>query len=429
VQPYLALGVGLQARGHPVRLATHADFADLVRQHGLDFHPIERCGQELQASPAGQRMLQAGDNPVVFLREFARLRLPLVREMMEACRQACADADEILLSPTALFISLSVAEKLQRPTCWTALQPAALTRHLPNFLFPPAPRWLPIPGLYNLATHVLAAETFWQLMRSALNDARREVLGLEALPLLGPARELLRKRLRLFGYSPLVVPPPPDWGDENQVTGYWFLREPEYQPAEELVRFLEAGPPPVYIGFGSNHDADPHAVTRLVLEALERVGMRGLLHTGWGGLEQVKASDRVLSIGAVPHEWLLPRMAAVVHHGGAGTTGAALRSGVPSLVVPFFSDQPFWARRTFELGVGPAPIPRRQLTAQRLADALRQAQTDSRMREAAAQLGIRLRGEDGVGRAVEVFEQHVAEGEFAPVHPESRRQVMASGAA
>jgi len=352
-------------------------------------------------------MMQAGNNPLTFLREFARLRQPLVPVLMEGSLRACADADLIMVSPTALALSLSVAEKRRVPICWTALQPTAPSRYLPSFFFPPGPPWLPGVGLYHFLTHAVTAELLWQLMRPTINRARQEILGLPPFPFLGPISATLGKQPHLYGYSPLVVPPPPDWGPHHHVTGYWVLEEPHYQPTAELAKFLAAGPPPVYIGFGSNHNTDPVAVTRLVVRALEDAGLRGLLHAGWGGMAPVEGSDRVLAIHSVPHEWLFGRVAAVVHHGGAGTTGAALRSGVPSLVVPFHSDQPFWGRRTFELGCGPAPIPRNELTAERLAHALRAAVTDAGMQARASRLGRLLRAEDGVGKAALAFEQQV----------------------
>jgi len=386
-----------------VRLATHADFEEFVRQHGLDFYPIEASGQALQGSEMGDRMLRAGGNPFAFMREFTRLRQPLVPELMSNCWEASADADLILLSPTALFIGLSVAERRGLPTCWTALQPAAPSRFQGNFFFPEAPRWLPLPGLYNLLTHVLAGETLWQFMRPVLNQARREVLDLPPWPLWGPLAEMRRPSLRLYGYSPLVVPPPADWGDHHHVTGYWFLDAPSYRPDPDLEEFLAAGPPPVYIGFGSNHNRDAAEVTEMVLKVLARTGQRGVLHTGWGGLMPVPRSERVFPVNSVPHSWLFPRMAVIVHHGGAGTTGAALRAGVPTLVVPFTSDQPFWGRRVAALGAGPTPIPRRQLTAERLEEGIRIAVTDEGMRQQAARVGAAIRAEQGVERAVELF--------------------------
>lgn len=405
VQPYIALGRELRRRGHSICLATHADFEELVRQHGLDFFPIEASGQALQSSDVGDRMLQAGDNTFTFLVAFARLRQPLVRQLMSACWQACAGADALVLSPTALFVSLSVAERLELPVCWTALQPTGVSRYQGSFLFPEAPDWLPGRSLYNMLTHLVSGEMLWQLMRPILNQARREVLDLPPWPPWGPVAELRRPGLRLYGYSRHVVPPPPDWGPNHEVTGYWLLEDPAYRPDPALEAFIKSGPPPVYVGFGSMHNRDPLQATQMVLDALQRSGQRGVLHTGWSGLAGVPRSEHVFPVQSVPHDWLFPRMAAIVHHGGAGTTGAALRAGVPALVVPFMSDQPFWARRVHALGAGPRPIPRRRLNTRRLAEGIRQAVEDQDLRQRAAQLGTLLDAEDGVTRAADLIEE------------------------
>jgi UDP:flavonoid glycosyltransferase YjiC (YdhE family) len=406
VQPYVALGAGLQRAGHRVRLATHADFEEMARANGLDFFPVEASGQALQGSETGDRMIRAGDNPFIFLREFARLRQPLLRALMANCWEACSDADLVMLTPTALGVGQSVAEKSGLPTCWTSLQPTTPSRYVVNSLFPEWPTWLPGAGLYNLLTHWVGGEFLWQCMRHALNEARREVLDLPPLPFLGPVGAMFAPTLRLYGYSPHLVPKPPDWGDNHHVTGFWFLdAAPGWAPPPGLEDFLAAGPPPVYVGFGSMHDRDA-AATELVLEALARAGRRGVLHTGWGGLREVPPSDRVFPVGPVPHDWLFPRVAAAGHHGGAGTVAAALRAGLPSVLVPFMADQPFWARRLFAVGAAPAPIPRKRLTAERLAAAIRAAVTDPQIRGRAAELGARVRADDGVARAVEAFEQY-----------------------
>ncbi|MCP4593378.1 MAG: glycosyltransferase family 1 protein, partial [bacterium] len=157
-----------------------------------------------------------------------------------------------------------------------------------------------------------------------------------------------------------MAPKPSDWGEQAHVTGYWFLDHvSDWQPPADLVRFLESGPPPVYVGFGSMMSRRAEQTTRITLDALKQSGQRGLIATGWGALSQSDLPDEVFLIESVPHDWLFPRTAAVVHHGGAGTTGAGLRAGVPGIVVPFGGDQPFWARRVEALGVGPAPIPRK----------------------------------------------------------------------
>lgn len=190
------------------------------------------------------------------------------------------------------------------------------------------------------------------------------------------------------------------------MTGYWFLRTPPgWSPPEPLRRFLEAGEPPVYVGFGSMPNQEPRATFDLILRALEMTGQRGVIYGGWGGLAGETAGDRALVIEGVPHEWLFPRMKAVVHHGGAGTTAAGLRAGVPNVVVPFFGDQPFWGWRVAALGAGPAPIPRRSLTAERLAAAIERAVTDPAIHGRASEIGARLRAEDGVANTVVLIQR------------------------
>ncbi|MBM3121917.1 MAG: glycosyltransferase family 1 protein, partial [Chloroflexi bacterium] len=193
------------------------------------------------------------------------------------------------------------------------------------------------------------------------------------------------------------------------VTGYWFLDPSEgWRPAADLLDFLNGGPPPVYIGFGSMVHRRPEEVAALVCDALQRSGLRAVWSAGWGGLASTRLPNSVFMTGSIPHAWLFPRMAAVVHHGGVGTTAAGLRAGVPSIAIPYFGDQPFWGRRIAELGVGPKPIPRSRLTADRLALALQSATTDTGMQARAARLGEAIRAEDGIGNAVRVIEESLA---------------------
>jgi sterol 3beta-glucosyltransferase len=222
--------------------------------------------------------------------------------------------------------------------------------------------------------------------------------------------------LRLYAYSPVVLPTPADWDRSSVAAGYWFLDRPRsWEPSASLRAFLIAGPPPVYVGFGSMPSQDAARTTRIVLAALERTGQRGVLATGWGGLAAADLPPSVYLLAEAPHDWLFPQMAAVVHHGGAGTTAAALRAGVPTVICPFFGDQPFWGRRVATLGAGPPPIPQRRLTVDALSAAVRTAVSDPAIRERAAAVGAAIRAEDGVYNAIAAIEAHVATVE-APIH-------------
>jgi UDP:flavonoid glycosyltransferase YjiC (YdhE family) len=405
VQPYVALGVGLRDAGHRVCIATHTDFEPMLLGHGLEFAPIVGPARQFHESRAGRRMLISGRNALEFMRHFSRLRADLMGELMEGCWRACRGAELVVVTTTAFLPGHAAAEKLRVPAVAANYVPVTPTRFLASCLLPQAPSWLPGRAVYNLLSHLLVGETFWQLARQAVNRARVDVLGLPPLPFLGPPMDLFHRTPVLCGYSPAVVPRPPDWGTNMHMTGYWFLeRNNGWLPPQPLLDFLQAGPPPVCVGFGSMLHPDAPRLTEVVTRALARAGQRGILLTGWGGMAPARATDRLYVTESVPHDWLFPRAAAVVHHGGAGTTAAALRAGVPSVVVPFMADQPFWGWRVHALGAGPRPIALRQLTAGRLAGAVRQAVTDPGVREGAARLGKQIQCEDGVARAVEVIE-------------------------
>jgi UDP:flavonoid glycosyltransferase YjiC (YdhE family) len=330
---------------------------------------------------------------------------PIVDQLVRDCWAACQDADGLIVSTLGRYCGLHLAEKLGIPCIVAHLHPYMPTSSAPQVFFPSWPRGLPGSAYYNRLTHMLAEHGQWQLLRGPFNRPRQSVLGLPPLSI--PA---LWRRVRshapptLYGYSTLIAPPD-DARVQAQITGYWPLAHaPGWRPPAELSAFLERGSPPIYVGFGSmmlGRDGDQ--ITKSIIKTLEQIGQRGILYRGWGELARVVLPPTMIAVDSVPHDWLFPQVRAVVHHGGAGVTSAALRAGVPAVVVPFLGDQHFWAERIVALGAGPAPIPRAQLSAERLEQALAQVLHTGSMRERAAAIGQRLRAERGVDRAVDLI--------------------------
>jgi UDP:flavonoid glycosyltransferase YjiC (YdhE family) len=408
VQPLLALAVGLQQTGrHRICFAAPDNFEPLAKEHHLDFFPLGVNTHKLLGAKDLTTGLESGRNTLLWISQALRAIRPMLALLMERTWLSCKEAETIIYSYIGVG-AYHVAEKIGIP-CYmaTSVPGLAPTRAYPNpgGVFP----LLPLGGGYNLLTYFLSWQLLQALTGSYINRWRREQLHLPPIPLgKYPYSQLHGRPVPVLGgFSSLVVPKPPDWGEHIHVTGYWFLDPtPNWQPPRPLVDFLGSGPPPVYVGFGSMANRSPQQTTRLVRDALEKSGQRGVLVTGWGGLEKTDLPANLFALDAVPHTWLFPRVSVVVHHGGSGTTGAGLRAGVPSVLVPHIGDQPFWAQRVIELGVGPQPIPRRKLTAERLSEVIDSAITDTSMQARAASLGERIRTEDGIGRAIGIIESY-----------------------
>ncbi len=406
VQPYLALGLGLKHAGHTVRVVTQRDSESLVREYGLDYGAVAGDVRAMMQSDVGQQMINAPPNPINFGWNAMKLIQPLLRQMAIDCLSACEDSDVLLCFAFWRPFGISLAEKLNIPYVEAAVVPMHPTREFPSPSLPLSTYRL--GGTLNRISQIIASQAFAQVFRPAVNRMRREVLNLPPWPFWKAAPSRRKQRnLVLYGFSPSVVPRPADWDDLNKVTGYWFLDPPApWKPPKALVDFLQAGPPPVYVGFGSMPTTSAEETTRLIVSALALAKQRGILLSGWGGLQQADLPDTVLMVESIPHSWLFPQMAAIVHHGGAGTTAASLRAGVPSILVPFGMDQHFWAQRIVDVGVGPPPIPRGKLTASGLAQAILAAVGDQKMRDRAAKLGEQIQAEDGIGQAVEAFQHY-----------------------
>ncbi|MCE7987422.1 MAG: glycosyltransferase [Caldilinea sp. CFX5] len=365
-------------------------------------HPLRLSIQEMMQQPEVQAILGSKN----LLRQVQLLRTVLGqgREMADDVWPAAQDADLIIQSPTGCA-ALEAAQLYGIPAIMASPLPLASTRRFPSF-FLGALRFA-MGGGYNIFTHRLMQFVIWQGMGARLTNPLRQQLG---LPTLRSYADFFAESRRLgvpwlYGYSPHVLPKPSDWDTDQHVTGYWFLAAPpDWQPPTDLLRFLASGPPPIYIGFGSMGHGDPARQTQLARRALALSGQRGVLLSGWGGMVQQSPAPDLFFVENIPHDWLFPRMAAVVHHGGAGTTGAGLRAGVPNLITPFApNDQVAWAEQVEKLGVGVRLPGINRLTAEQLAAAMQCAVTDATLRARAADLGAKISAEDGVGRASEII--------------------------
>jgi sterol 3beta-glucosyltransferase len=387
-QPYLALGAALKHAGHPVRIATFAIYEELVRGAGLELFPLSGDITQVVKSAAGAEAMQA-DNPLKVLRSFNTLKAFASGKQAEFYH-ACEGSNAVIFHPGPA-IGYFIARKMKIPAILATPFPMTPTREYPSLISYAGPR---LGKGYNLLTHKAFEQIMWSAGKSPTRDFWKKQFGKTPDDLSCPYG---KADITVISCSNHVFPRPADWPDRVHQSGFWFLdEEPGWSPSSDLLDFLRGGEPPVYIGFGSLGDHNQaEATTRLALDALERSGMRGVLATGWSGLsENMDMPSTVFRLKSAPHAWLFPRMAAVVHHGGAGTTAAGMRAGVPSIVVTYGNDTLAWGKRVFELGVGPRAIPRKKLSAEALAGAISAARSEA-MQKAAAELGGKIRQENG----------------------------------
>ncbi|MFF1377632.1 glycosyltransferase [Streptomyces sp. NPDC058308] len=387
VAPYTGLGVRLREAGHDVALATHGSFAPLVAAAGLRF-------RELPADTDDQRR---ADGRGELLRAAAGFVRALGGGLVDA---AVRGTDLLVLSTTTAPLGWQLAEAMGIPSLGAYLQPAHPTRAFP----PVVGATRSLGGFGNRVLGGFALRMVDRVYADAVRDLRVRL----SLPAATPGRVRARQERAgwpvLHGFSPAVVPRPADWRAGLDVVGNWW---PHHDPASglppDLDDFLRAGPPPVFIGFGSMAGGDGERLSELAVQALRAAGLRGVLQAGRAGLSA--SGDDILTVGEVPHSLLFPRVAAVVHHAGAGTSAAALRAGVPAVPVPVTADQPFWAGRLASLGAATDPIPFKGLTAPRLADALGRAVREETYARSATGLARTMAAEDGAEQVLKAVER------------------------
>ncbi len=400
VQPMIALGKGLQQAGYDVAVAAGVNFQPWIEQEGLACEPIQVDIERYMRTEVGTTWLNdSSHNPRREMQNMKRMTEEVAPQVTEDMLRIVERGD-VFISGVLTVEAMSTAAK------------AFNKRHLLGLLAPFAPTRSGAAGLQALLPRSTSVINYgWgyfieSMLYGVLHGPSEGVRQRLKLPSVTRA-DFLRawnQTPTVIGVSPLVTPVPADWGSHIRVTGYWFLDAPaDWQPAPALRDFLAAGAPPVYIGFGSMANRDPQGTTQMMIAALKRTGQRGIIHSGWAGLHTEDLPPEMFLLDYAPHDWLFPQMAAVVHHGGAGTTGAALRAGVPSTIVAHIGDQWYWGRRVHELGAGAAPLRRHQLSTERLADAIRAMTTSRAIQQRAAALGESIRAEKGVETAVQAI--------------------------
>jgi len=400
VQPYLALAGGLIKQGHDAALFASEDFESFAQRYHVPFYGARVNFDRMAQSDEFKEMRS---NPLKAVKHKKDLVDPMLRSILDDAWSAAQDFQpDVIVYHIKAMAGTHIAEKLGIPVFVSLPVPGLTpTRAFPSPILPQ----MPLP---NSLTHKLGLLT--TLTYAGIAKAWRA----EALKL--PPRAKGDSDLVLHGqpvpvlypFSEQIVPRPADWDDHIHVTGYWFLdQSSEWQPPADLLAFLNEGQRPVYVGFGSMSSDDQQKTTHIVVEALERSGRRGVVISGWGGIDISGLPDTIYAAESIPHDWLFPRVAAVVHHGGAGTTAAALRAGKPNIITPFYGDQPFWGIQVFERGFGTEPIPHKRLTAEKLAGAIQEALSDVAMCGCTEAVGAMIRSEDGVQRAIDIIEASV----------------------
>lgn len=394
VRPNAVLGKALQKAGYQVLLVAAEEFRQWVQARGISF-----AGLGINIQVMMESLAVDSTNPLKAIQTVNRVVGPALVQMGKEIAAVVDDGDVLLVNEGNLGLVDGIVEKYRLHLIHINLQPLAPTREFPGLGTPVLPSWIPLHGVYNRETARINQRIRWSLFGARGNQLRTEYFTLPKQTW-AKHRGMLDSTPSLLLVSRHIIPPPADWQPHQRVTGYLFDEDKMWEAPCDLLNFLESGEKPVYIGFGSMGDRKPEDTTRLVIEAVRHSGKRAILLSGWADIGSSDLPKEVFLLKYAPHHWLFQRMAAVVHHGGAGTTAAGLAAGTPSVVVPYFCDQPYWAQRVHGLGVGTKPIPRSKLTAANLASAIHEATSSQAMQNRALELGKQIAAEDGMGEAV-----------------------------
>lgn len=410
VQPFIALAQALKNRGDDVLLAAPPNFEQFVTEHGISFCSLGIDLKQFLNEPEARAAIDSG-NIIKQLRwRQKHINELFIRTFEDAWK--VSQGSDLLIFKSSISVGPGIATRLNIPCVEVGFIPLTATRYFPCALMKNQrnSQNAILSRFRKLASAAKLNFIMWQLVRGIVNKFRVEVLQIAPIPFWG--ENFKRGKLNrptIYAYSPIVLPKPKDWPEHIHVVGNWFLRESnEWIAPEHLIKFIEAGSPPVCFGFGSMTRQDPEETTLIIVNALKRTNQRGIILGGWSeiGLKQT-LPDFVLALPEAPHEWLFPKMAAVVHHGGAGTTAAALKAGIPSVIVPHLGDQPFWAERLYESGLAAKPLDIAMLSAKNLAERITAATTDLSIKANTTAVKEKMKHESSIVKSLEIIDEYI----------------------
>lgn len=399
VRPYMLLGRELHERGHEVTIAAFAPFQGMIEEAGMSFYPISGDVVDMMG-----RLLQPDAVGVRYFKEFEKGIRDIAPMLLDDLLH-CAEGAEAIVCTFFGTMFYSIAEKYDIPCIQTQYFPMDPCKDMPisSAPFRKLGKW------WNVLSYRIGYLLISALEHRYLSDWRKENDMAKRRVRLRPDYDVKGKQVPvIYAMSPTLVPRPEDWADNIHMSGFWWDERPvDYTPDPALAEFLRAGDEPVYIGFGSMVSGDMGELAEIIRQAVKLSGVRAVVALGWGQQEAKTKDANIFYVKSVPHDWLFPHMAGAVHHGGAGTTATSLRHALPTLVVPFGGDQPFWAERVYAAGCGPKAIPRDKLTAENLAEGLRALISNPEYTRNAACIGEALRNEHGCVNAADLIEKAV----------------------
>lgn len=401
ILPYISLAIKLKEKGARVTLCSYVNYTELVQNNKINFYPLSFDIKDfLKSEDIGKRFTKN------FFKEMAALKKtlePVFYRNFDETWEASKNADILIYHPL-VYNGLNLAEKLDIPAFLSAAVPVlAPTKDftVPTFGYKDL-------GLLNKLSY-LTLRLSLMPYHSIINNWSVKKLGLKPYtPFKSPFKRNGKDIPILYSYSPALFPAASDWKEHVNISGYWFLNQQHYwKPSEELTQFINSGPPPIYIGFGSMPGTNTDKLTEIIIDTINLSKQRAIVATGWGGLNKIENTKNILCIESAPHDWLFPRVSLIIHHGGSGTTAATLKFAKPSIICPFMLDQFFWSKLLYKKGLSLKPLPQITLNSGQLVSFINETLKDNKIKENISNLSSTINNEDGPEEAARFISSYL----------------------